>query len=248
MQIKIPGKSPITINASGGMFVSVPGGGPVSVNKPGLKYLLNDTFTTALAAGSVNGTVPSPRGTNRKVRDLDTVLQVASNWVEWAAQTDGSPGYARQDLVYNLDPITRQAGQIVMCKWRTSEGDNKPHYPLALVKSQTPSWASYADVIHGFYRSAALTMSSVDNEAAGVPLFPFAADGTVYWLVMVLQATGCYYFVQGGAFTNLTFCRFSTVGAATPLYVASSGYTAVFSTTNYRVPQPLYSGDLVAGS
>jgi hypothetical protein len=243
MKTNIPGISPLVTNPSGAVFTMIPGGVAVAINKPGIGYLLRDLFPGTLTAGDVDGTL-STSGDERTVRDLDDVITVGSGWLEFGAQTDGSPGYAREDLVYALPAITRQLGQVVMCKWRCAT-DN-PHYPLALVNSQTPVWTAYEDVIHGFYRSAALTLGSVDNEAAGVPLMPFVADGTEYLLAMYLLATGVYYFAKGGAYTDWTFLRFSEVGTATPLYVASSGLTAIFSVTNIEVPQSLFLGDLVA--
>jgi hypothetical protein len=215
----------------------------VMMGEDGIRWLLRDFFPGIIAAGNLDGSF-SISNHERSVRDLDGVITVADGWCEFGAQTDGTPGHAREDLVYALPAITRQLGQVVMCKYRCAT--DEAHYPLALVNSQTPVWTAYEDVIHGFYRSAALTLGSVDNEAAGTPLMPFVADGTEYWLAIYLLATGVYYFAKGGAFTDWTFLRFSEVGTSTPLYVASAGHSAVFSITNIEVPQGLFLGDIVA--
>lgn len=216
---------------------------PILCQPHGIKWIFRDNALADLATGNINGTAATPGPGDRTVADVESALEIASGWYEWTAQAI-SPVYAEQELVFADKPITRAAGQIVMCKWRCATDGNC--YPLALVDDPAPAW-DQTNVVHGFQRAAtALTLTSVDDEAAGVNLMPFVADGTEYWLMMVLTATGCYYFAQGGAFTELTFLRFSAGSiTTTPLYVASAGYDAVFSTTKYRVPKDL-SGELVA--
>jgi hypothetical protein len=204
-----------------------------------LRYFLRDDCTVACTA-PLPATFPmSPGPGIWTPTDANNQISVAAGWAEFGSHA------TVHDLVCKNIPITRASGQIILCKWRCASDGT--HYPLALVDSQTPAWG-HINVIHGFYRSGALTLSSVDNALIGVPLMPFVADGTVYQLAIVLQATGAYYFAKGGTFTDWTFLRFSTVGTATPLYAAVAGYESVFSVTQIRAPKALYGGALVAGA
>jgi hypothetical protein len=201
------------------------------LEEPAEQYLLRDEFLTGAAAPITSPRLAEPGPGEELTVDAENKIAIASNWLEWTAQA--TPVYAEQHLVYSTPVITREPGVMILCRWRCAT-DN-PHYPLALVDSTTPTW-NHTNVRHGFFRSAALSLARVDNQALGPVLASFVADGTIYYLLIALRATGAKYYIKGGAFTNWTFLDQSSVDSTTPLYVASAGYTAVFSTALYRDP------------
>lgn len=209
----------------------------------GISYLLHDLFSTDESAPITSPHLALPGPGTALVRDVESKIAVASGWVNFTAQA--TPAYADQDLVFSVPALVRQTGRIVACKYKlTTDGS---HYPLALVDSTTPAW-NHTNVQHGFYRSGALTLSTVDNGAAGQVLTAIALD-TEYWLALIPQTTGCYYLIKGGVFTNWHYLQIPTVGTGTPLYEAAAGYDAAFSLAKIKSPTQLYSGaDYIAGS
>lgn len=194
---------------------------------PNTRYVLKDYLTTDRAYGAVNATFPEPGpGLARLCRDTESKIMIVDGWLEWGAQA--TPAYADQDFV-EPTPILRRNGVIIAAKWWCiTDG---AHYPLALVTSTTPTW-NHTHVAHGFFRSGALAISEVNGAAAGDVLFNFTLD-TEYWLAMVLAAAGCYYYVKGGTYTDWTYLDSDVAVTSTPLYVASAGYSGVFSTADY---------------
>ena len=201
----------------------------------GIQWLLRDEFTTALAAGSVNGTAAEPGPGVRTVRDVESKISVAPGWVEWAAQATAV--YAEQDLIYTNIPLTRTPGRIALCKyrWATDGG----HHPLALVSTTTSTW-SYTGVDAAFRRGASGLLYAVVNAGLGPAIVTVAVDNTIYNLAIIQRSIGASFFIKGGAYTNWTLLYRAIDGNASPLYVGSSGFTAVFSTTSYRIPVDLY--------
>lgn len=199
-----------------------------------IPYLLRDEFTTADDNPLTSPRNCEPGSGTFAFRDVEGKLAIASGWLEWTAQA--SAVYAEQDAVSPLT-ITRTPGRMLLNKWRCAT-DN-PHYPLALVSSTTPAW-NHTNVQHGFWRSGALTLSTVGNATVGPAVCAFVADGTIYKLVIIQRATGAYYLIKGGAFTNWTLLFSGIASTTTPLYAASTGYSAVFSTGAYRLPTFLW--------
>ncbi len=193
-------------------------------------YLLQDEFTTAQdnPLTSPRNCEPGPGTT--AFRDTEGKFVIALGWLEWAAQA--SAVYAEQDVVSPLS-ITRNPGRILVNKWRCAT-DN-PQYPLALVSSTTPAW-NHTNVQHAFWRSAALTLSIISNATLGPAVCAFVADGTIYNLAIIQRSTGAFYYIKGGSFTYWTLLYIGNSSNTTPLYAASAGYTAVFSTSRYHLP------------
>lgn len=199
------------------------------------KYLLYDTFMTDRAAGSVDGTPAEPGpGGRRLIRDVESKISIVGGVETWAAQA--TPVYAEQDRVYDQLAVTRAFGVVVICKWRLTT-DN-PVYPLAFVTSKTPTW-NHTHVEAGFYRSAALSLAVICNATLGPVVAAIAAD-TDYLLAIELRAAGEKGYIKGGAFTNWTKLFECTLGSTATLYVASAGYTAVFTLDDVRLPSRLF--------
>lgn len=73
----------------------------------GIGYLLRDEFTTALAAGSINGTAAEPGPGTRSVQDTGSHLSISSG----ALRTDGNGvGWGDPRIVYADVPIARADG------------------------------------------------------------------------------------------------------------------------------------------
>lgn len=74
----------------------------------GIKYLINDDFTTDIAAGSVNGTVAEPGPGNRTVVDSGSRLSLASGSLLFAAG-----GVAGTDPYLSHDLLPRVSGRAL---------------------------------------------------------------------------------------------------------------------------------------
>jgi len=197
---------------------------------PGEEYLLYDGFDVAQAA-PLNGriAIPGPGGAVT-YRDVESKISIVGGIETWAAQA--TPVYADQDRVYDQLPITRAFGVVVICKWRLTT-DN-PVYPLALVTSTTPTW-NHTHVEAGFWRSAALSLAIIHNATLGPVVATIAVD-TDYLLLIELRAAGWKGYIRGGAFAVWTKLFETALGSTATLYVASAGYTAVWTLDDIRTP------------
>ena len=198
----------------------------------GQRYKLLDRFSTARAAGAVNGRLPEPGpGGAVLIRDVENKISIVNGVETWAAQA--TPAFTDQDRVYANLPITRAFGVIAICKYRLAT-DSAGHYSLALVTSQIPTWG-HTHVEAAFYRNASLSLSAIYNATLGPVVCAIATD-TDYLLAIELRAAGAKWYIKGGAFANWTKLFEHTLGSTATLYVASAGYTAVFTFDNIKLP------------
>ena len=186
MKINIPGKRPITMYPSGGVSVSIPGEGAIDVNKPGLKWILRDDFTTDLAAGSVNGTAAEPGPGTRTVTDVGNHLSISGG--QLISDDAGSRLSA-------YPAITRTAGRILIGEM----GLAAANYCIIGFATDTAATnqhqIAFRNLGHVYIKNFNTFLTMYDT---GIVL------GTHYYCAIILRATGAFYFIKGGIWTNWT--------------------------------------------
>lgn len=186
----------------------------------GLTYLLRDTFSTDLAAGSVNGTL-ADTGQARTVVDANSVLSITGGKASVATGgvAGGNPG-----LWY--PQVTRQNGMILLAF-------TTPNTNIGEVGWDT---AQTGTINFGFRLFPTSSLGIRDNGSAViVGAAPIA--GTEYQLCLILRSTGVWYFVKGGVFTFWTLVWTSPTGAANlfPGF-ANQGTADVYTVDDIRIP------------
>lgn len=200
-----------------------PGGG-------GIAYLLRDLFTTDLAAGAVNGTPAEPGPGTRTVSDTNNKLSIAGGVAVFATGGvgEGSPGlwYGSQTRVFGLVLIGRINSN--------SGGGNGPGIGWDL-SAVTP----LNDILR-FLGAGVLSVRPNGGTLVNVGLF---TDGVSYDVASILRATGVYYFIKGGAFTNWTLLWQTSAGNAAGQFpaVGAMAVNSIFTADNIRVPVPLFT-------
>lgn len=195
--------------------------------KSGIRYLLDDEYHDTRAAGSVNGTLPTPGpGVARVANDVDgDALSVGSGVLSFANPNAswGNPG-----LWYG--GITREAGRVLVIAVNVASGS-----PLAV------GWDSNQATIPAYgFNLAAATALRVQLSAGAAITVGAWATGTEYKLCLVARAAGFYPFIKGGAFTTWTLLYPASGGSDATLYAAIANNNAVFSSVFTRVPAPLW--------
>lgn len=192
----------------------------------GCEYLLQDEFTTARAAGAVNGTPTDPPGDTRVATDTGNRLSISGGAAQFAlGGAGGDPGlwYSQKthalglmlaasvrfdgssaDNIFTLGWDTNQAGRPNATSLRTGAGGK-----FLLYNSE--------------YGVAA------DNVGTYV-------TNTDYCLALVQRAAGSYVFIKGGIYTQWTHLWPLGTGAA-DWYPNISDYNRTAEVTYIRISQ-----------
>jgi hypothetical protein len=202
------------------------------MGEDGIRWLLRDEFTTALAAGSVNGTNAEPGPGVRTIRDVETLITVSSGWLNLPQLT--TLDWTREDIVYP-QPITRKSGTILLNKFKASTAT----FAISgFVTSTTPALGSFAGVENVFYigNTGFYIVPSVGSIA---PVLIY--DNTVYNFGLVLKQIGCGYFIKGGIYTNWTLLYLNNLKNTATLYAAFANHgTGSCNATSFRIPTTLW--------
>lgn len=190
----------------------------------GKQYILFDQFITALAAGAVNNTNAEPVGGARAVVDGASKITIADGVLDTAtgsaANTDG----------IRYGSVARQAGRTVLVDTiMTANGG-----PMF-------GWdTGQTTVIQSGLGMTSATLLGVRSNAAQIVVGVVAVD-TNYKLAVIMRATGCYYFIKGGAFTNWTLVYMDSLVNSAGFPGFTTGATnSVYKADNIRVPQALF--------
>lgn len=202
--------------------------------KGGIKYLLRDEFITDLAAGSVNGTAAEPGPGTRTVRDVENKLSISGGNAAFAAQA--TPNWAEEDIVYSDVPITRIAGRILIGNWEYSSIGWV--FLWSFVDTTTPVWSGFVNIREGLACQDEAFWTLVEPGAGEITYFP-PVSGTTYTVAMTLRAAGVYLFHKVSA-GNWILDYLTAVDSTATLYVASTGYSCVFTSSFVRVPTNLF--------
>lgn len=191
-----------------------------------IAYLLRDDFTTALAAGAVNGTAAEPGpGGNRAATDANSKLTIASGLLTFATggSAVGNPGVW-------WDIKTRTAGRILMAEVTPADVDGNVIFGFD---------ATQAGAILDAINFAALgVINAIPNGGTAIPVGVYTA--TSYQIAVLMRDTGNYYFVKGGAFTYWTLLWASAAGTGNGYPgIGALNTTSVFTSNWVRIPDKL---------
>lgn len=191
-------------------------------------YTLYDQLTTARSAGAVHGTASEPVGGTRTVVDTESKLTIASGELTFAGGKT-TPGWGDPGLWYPA--VTRALGRVVLGQVSNVATNVYCMAGWATGQSGLPG-------AHAFYQSGG-NFRVYDNNQIDMAIGVYSA-ATTYKFAIVLRATGAFYFVKGGAFTNWTLIWISSLNSTATLFPGIINNTASFTADNPRVPKRLY--------
>lgn len=187
-------------------------------------YLLRDTFSVAIAAGSVNGTL-ADTGQARTVTDANSVLSITGGKASVATggAAAGDPG-----LWYPAQ--TRAAGMVLLASF------------VQTTASLEIGWdATAAGSIAFCARSILGSLLAIRDNATAITVEAALSSATTYRVALVLRGTGMFYFIKGGVFTNWTLIWISATGNGNLLPgFTNVGTTDVYTVDDMRIPVPTY--------
>lgn len=189
-------------------------------------YLINDTFTTDRAAGAVNGTKAEPGPGLRDVNDTGSKLSLSGGSLVIAS---AAPGTGNPRLLYAA--LGRRAGLVTVAALATPASG-----------SAGPARAGWTYAPTGIYGTEAVAFGNANALEVRVNLTNVtvgaSALGTSYIVAVVLRASGAFYFIKGGAFTNWTMLWSSAGVVDTPMapVIAAINNGAGCSSPYIRVP------------
>jgi hypothetical protein len=210
-----------------------------------VRYLLRDTFATALAAGSVNGTSAEPGPGTRGVTDASSNLSIAGGQAVFSGVNAASMTYQT-----GVD-LSRRAGAVLLGVLRHSRA-------TAGGATWVWGWSSSATPGTGMQIGATVYPANSVGPDAGVRAIEsgavtgyylwFAAQGTDYPYALLRRRAGAHHFVKvGGSWYHVYVANSYTVTPGVTVYhgVVSTTVTAVDNPWSARfggwLPSPLAS-------
>jgi len=201
----------------------------LGVGGGGVGYILNDSFTNAVAAGQFGVSpnelaVPGP-GTRVVVDGAGAgtlfLLSGKLNCDGGAASVYGDPGYY-------LDQLDRVTGRMMVFHHNSDGNVNKIGFSAAQAHS------NFITAHHVWINSNIIYASLAANR---INLYTNATD---YYYAIILKGTGCYIFSK--TTTGLWYLMAITnTGTTDPVYPAIMNYSSDFTTDFIRVPQMLWT-------
>lgn len=175
----------VTIDVAAGVCTDLAGNSNMAATQESVasKVLLWDDFTDTVAAGSVNGTAPTPGpGGNRVVVDTNTKISIGSGKLSCAT------GNATNDGIW-WSSITRNAQTVLLLKFNRSAGITY----FGTDNNQSGSIRS------GMFSTANINIWDFSQPAVGSNTI-----STDYIFALVIRATGLHVLVKGNEYTNWT--------------------------------------------
>ena len=184
-----------------------------------ISYLINDTFTTSLAAGAVNGTAAEPGPGTRTVVDTNSKLSIAADALSIAT---GGSGSGNPGLYYDL--VTRAAGRMLIAQAvSTNETFAIGFDPNQLTAiNHAVRWAGSSRTWQVYVNGLGL---SVGNWTIGA----------TYNIAVVMRATGAYFFAKIGGNWQLLYPSGAGSQDCYPAIAVESA-TGVLTVDYIRVP------------
>lgn len=190
-------------------------------------YLLRDDFGDTVAAGSVNGTTATPTGGTRVVSDTNNKLSIGSGVANFA--TGGS---AAMNPAMWYAQITRAAGRALVIQV-TPASNSADHVYVGWDNNQLAS-----TITDGVKLGASAVVDLVANGGAGFTVGTYTAVS--HYIAVVQRATGVFYFIKGGAYTNWTLLYMSKANTSNGFpAIAALSTTSVYTSDFVRVPVSL---------
>lgn len=191
-------------------------------------WLLRDEFTTALSAGSVNGTNCEPGPGTRYVADTGNLLSISGGELQFGGYT------AANDPIYSIPvAIPRVAGRMMATQFTTPGADN-----CSFRIGFGPDGLTLPKDAGFFLQTAGKTLYALDSitRQCGV-----LEDSTEYTTLAALRAAGSFFFLWGGAYAVPTLMYVANVSASNPVYpTAAIQYNTAHAVNYIRVPSQLW--------
>lgn len=190
------------------------------------RYLLNDTFGDALAAGAVNGTRPLIGDGSRTVVDTESKLSIANGVATFAGEK-ATPAFGDPALIYQQ--YTRVAGLTLMASANFS-----------VATEVRIGWEPFARKLYiqegiRFLNGNVLHVLQGDT---GIAVGTFSLN-TTYKIVSILRSSGSFLFIKGGSFAKWTMLFLGVVSSnnLAPEIVNNNGVGVV---DDFRIPSRLF--------
>jgi len=201
-------------------------------NASAVIYLIRDDFTTALAAGAVNGSPNVPGGTLTSTRvliDSGSKVSIAGGEIVW---TSG---------VGNVDPAMRESGAITRASGRVFLAQVKVTSIQVQVGWNNSTTVSLANR-RGVLDFANSELYVIWNNGGSATLIGAYVIGTTYQMATVLLATGNMIFVKGGIYTSWSLLWIDRTDTGATVYAAfyNIGSGSNVALDNFHVPDPLF--------
>lgn len=201
-------------------FLTRPGKNRIAPSYIDNHYVLYDKFTTNRAAGAINGTSAEPKGGTRTVTDTNSKITLASQAIAFA-----TGGVANDGIWYTS--LTRTLGKVLKTNVTPSDTNGVIRF----------GWDSNSSgVINDALQFAASgVLSVVPNGGTAITVGAYTA--TPYQVVVIMRATGVFWYIKGGAFTYWTLIWITAAGTNDGVPALNINSTStVFTATNIRVP------------
>lgn len=185
-------------------------------------YLINDTFTTDLAAGSVNGTDAEPGPGRRKVIDTESKMAISGGAAAVsggkASPVTGDPGHW-----YEIS-ASRQAGRLMIAPFIWTSGIFQIGWSNLTISDTGRS-------AFQFNGANAQARASGVNVAIGT-----ITSATQYRASIVLRESGAFYFLKTTTGNWLLLWIANSPTDSTPLYPAITNFSGAYSYQDVIVP------------
>jgi len=167
-----------------------------------VRYIIRDEFTTAIVAGSIEGTLATPGPGTRKVIDTGVALSIANGRCKASTvAASGNPG-----LWYGSH--SRKTGLAMLAKMESA--GNRLYVGFDSNQTGLP------DINAGICFHAAAGNVMYDNSVT-TNLGQFVLN-TEYEIVVILRGSGYFLAIKNGIFTDWTLLWVENAGTATPIY------------------------------
>lgn len=191
------------------------------------EYNLNDQFTTARSAGSVNGTAAEPTGGTRTVTDANSKLSITGGQLSVAT---GGVGAGNPGLWYGS--TTRTAGRSIVgtLNLTSQTGGNGPSFGFDSNQS--------GGIAYGLFLNSTIIVAQPSG-TIGLGSMSLSTD---YKFAVVLRATGNFIFVKGGEYANWTLLYIVPTGNEASVFpgISTTAASPVFTADNVGIPSSLY--------
>jgi len=222
-----PANGEVTVDIAGGVAVDAIGNSNTAAAQFAITYIgfeLRDDFTDTLAAGFVNGTAATPGPGARTVVDTNSKISVGSGVLNFAT------GEASHDRVrYEIQ--ARVAGKTLLGIMNMADTTSNP----------SMGWDTDTSgaILDRFLTGGSNLFYVYANSATAIAMGSYSTS-TNYSIAAVMRATGMFWFIKGGAFTNWTFLYCTKVGTAGAYpTVAAANTISIFTADQLRIPSNL---------
>ncbi len=183
------------------------------MRKRSLLYLLEDRFDGVVSAGYINATLATDGKNLRTVVDTNAKISIAGGKLDFAT------GAAVNDAV-RWPVQARKAGRVLY--WRVTPSDTNGIINLGWDANTSGAITDYLS----FAAAGALQIVANGGTAYAVGVY----TAVTYEVIATMRATGLFWNIKGGTFTNWTFLMATALGTAAAYPTVGVGSaTSVFT-------------------